>query len=71
MIRPKSRTALSRGPQINAEAGLNGKLYVLLLLPHMLARLKIMLSSGFAHTPKSKGQFQDDVEKVLVELIPA
>lgn len=71
VIRPKSRTALSHGPKVNAEAGLNRKLYLLLLLPHVLARLKNMSGPCFAHAPKSKGQFQDGVDKVLVELIPA
>ncbi len=71
VIRPKSRTAISHGPKINAEADLKWKLYVLLLLPQMLARQKSKLGPGFAHTPEGRGQFEDDVDKVLVELIPA
>ena len=71
VIRPEYRTAPSHGAKINAEAGLNRKLRLLLLLPHVLAGLKNMPGPCFARTPKSKGQSQDGVEKVLVEPIPA
>ena len=71
VISPKFKTTLSHGPRINAEANLNWKSYVLLLLLNMLARLKIKLGSGFAQAPKSKTQFQYNAGKVLVELILA